>query len=126
VRGGLGRAGARRRARDAADADLAYQEAVVAAAGLPRVEHEFKRLTWQARMFLGALDVDVLDNLERVVAEVQALHEAIVARDVHAAERLWRDKFERWISDLVGRLDEDFDRDLWAALTRGVGDPASS
>jgi len=120
----LVRAGERRRARDAADADLAYQQSIVTAAELPRVRAEFERLTWQVRMFLGALDIDVLDNLERVVAEVQALHEAIVERDVLAAERLWREKFERWITDLVGRLDEDFDRDLWVALTRGADDPA--
>src|SRR5215217_1323354 len=91
----LVRAGERRRARDAADADLAYQQSIVTAAELPRVSTEFERLTWQVRMFLGALDIDVLDNLERVVAEVQALHEAI------------------------------FERDLWVALTRGAGDPAS-
>jgi DNA-binding GntR family transcriptional regulator len=114
----LVRAGERRRSHDAADADLAYQQAVVAAAGLPRVAREFERLTWQVRMFLGALEIETLDNLERIVAEVQALHEAIMARDVSAAERLWREKFERWITDLVGRLDEDFDHDLWVALTR--------
>ena len=121
----LVRAGERRRARDAADADLAYQQSIVTAAELPRVSTEFERLTWQVRMFLGALDIDVLDNLDRVVAEVRALHEAIADRDVLAAERLWREKFERWITDLVGRLDEDFDRDLWVALTRGAGDLAS-
>jgi DNA-binding GntR family transcriptional regulator len=118
-------AGHRGRSRDAADADLAYQQAIVSAADLPRVRREFERLTWQVRMFLGALDIDVLDNLDRIVAEVQALHEAIVERDVLAAERLWREKFERWITDLVGRLDEGFDRDLWVALTRGAGDLAS-
>src|SRR5690242_15941942 len=91
----LARAGEQRRARDAAEADLAYQQAIVTAAGLPRVSREFERLTWQVRMFLGALAIDVLDSLERVVGEVQALHEAIVARDVAAAERLWREKFER-------------------------------
>jgi DNA-binding GntR family transcriptional regulator len=121
----LVRAGDRRRAREAADADLAYQQAIVTAAGLPRVSREFERLTWQVRMFLGALEIDVLDNLERVIAEVQALHEAILARDVHAAERLWREKFERWISDLVGRLEEDFDHDLWVALTRAEPAPTS-
>src|SRR4051794_26097753 len=67
----LVRAADRRRAREAADADLAYQEAVVTAAGLPRAEREYKRLTWQARMFLGALDIDLLDTLDRVVSEVQ-------------------------------------------------------
>lgn len=121
----LVRAGERRRARDAADADLAYQQAIITAAELPRVKADFERLTWQVRMFLGALDIDVLDNLERVIAEVQALHEAILARDVQAAERLWREKFERWITDLVGRLGEGFDHDLWITLTRGAGDPTS-
>src|SRR3954470_6174337 len=114
----LARAGERGRSREAAEADLAYQQAIVTAAELPRVRREFERLTWQVRMFLGALRIDTFDDLERVVAEVQALHEAILARDVPAAERLWREKFERWISDLVGRLDEDFDHDLWVALTR--------
>jgi DNA-binding GntR family transcriptional regulator len=112
----LARAGERGRWRDAAEADLAYQQAIVTAAELPRATREFERLTWQVRMFLGALDVP--DDLERVVAEVQALHEAIAARDVHTAERLWREKFERWISHLVERLDEDFDHGLWVALTR--------
>ena len=72
-------------------------------------------------MFLGALDIDLLDTLPRVVAEVQALHDAIADGDVQTAERLWREKFERWIRDLVGRLEEDFDDELWAALTRGAG-----
>jgi DNA-binding GntR family transcriptional regulator len=113
------RAGERRRAGDAADADLGYQAAVVAAAGLPRVANEFERLTWQVRAFLGALEIDLLETLPRVVSEVVALHAAIVARDVQDAERLWREKFERWIRDLVGRLGEDFDDELWVALTRG-------
>jgi DNA-binding GntR family transcriptional regulator len=108
-------------ARAAIDADLDYQAAVVAAAGLPRVASEFDRLTWQVRMFLGALQIDVLTPLPRIVAEVQALHAAILARDAQAAARLWREKFERWISDLVGLLGEDFDDELWVALTRGTG-----
>jgi DNA-binding GntR family transcriptional regulator len=112
----LVRAGERRRGRAAIDADLGYQTAVVAAAGLPRVAGEFERLTLQARIFLGALEIDV----PRVVAEVQALHEAIRAREVELAGRLWREKFERWIRDLVGRLDEEFDDELWIALTRGA------
>jgi DNA-binding GntR family transcriptional regulator len=116
----LVRAGERRRSRDVAEADLAYQQAIVTAAGLPRVSREFERLTWQVRMFVGALEIDMLPTLERVIAEVHALHEAVLVRDVHAAERVWREKFERWISDLVGHLDDDFDDALWVALTRGA------
>ena len=106
---------------EAADADLAYQSTLVEAAGLPRVALEFERLTWQVRTFLGALDIDLRETLPRVIAEVQALHDAIADGDVRTAERLWREKFERWIRDLVGRLGEDFDDELWAALTRGAG-----
>ena len=113
------RAQERGRERDSIEADLGYQATVVAAAGLPRVAGEFDRLTWQVRMFLGALDIDVLAGLPRIVAEVQALHAAIVARDAETAARVWREKFERWISGLVGRLDEDFDDAHWVALTRG-------
>jgi DNA-binding GntR family transcriptional regulator len=117
----LTRAGERRRAADAAEADLNYQATLVAAAGLPRVANEFERLTWQVRTFLGVLEIDLLETLPRVVSEVQALHAAIVARDVDDAQRLWREKFERWIRDLVGRLEEYFDDELWVALTRGRG-----
>ena len=77
-------------------------------------------------MFLGALGIDVLASLPRIIAEVQALHAAIVARDAQAAAQLWREKFERWISDLVGRLGEDFDDELWVALTRGAGPAPAS
>lgn len=115
----LVRARERGRVREAVEHDLGYQAAVVAAAGLPRVANEFDRLTWQTRMFLGALGIDVRATLPRIVDEVQALHAAIVARDVESAARLWREKFERWIGDLVDGLDEDFDRALWVALTRG-------
>jgi DNA-binding GntR family transcriptional regulator len=110
----------RGRLSEAIEADLAYQSEAVALAGLPRVAGEFDRLTWQVRMFLGALEIDVKPTLPRVIAEVRALHEAIEARDVISAERLWREKFERWIRDLVGRLEEDFDDGLWVALTRGA------
>jgi DNA-binding GntR family transcriptional regulator len=120
----LVRAGERRRAGVAADADLGYQATLVAAARLPRVANEFERLTWQVRTVLGALHIDLLETLPRVVSEVEALHGAIVARDVGSAERLWQEKFERWIRDLVGRLEEDFDDELWVALTRGAGVPA--
>jgi DNA-binding GntR family transcriptional regulator len=116
----LVRARDRGKVREAVEFDLGYQAAVVAAAGLPRVANEFDRLTWQVRMFLGALEIDVLATLPRIVEEMQALHAAIVARDVESAARLWREKFERWIGDLVDGLDEDFDRELWVALTRAA------
>jgi DNA-binding GntR family transcriptional regulator len=109
---------AERRSAPAADADLRYQSAIIAAAGLPRVLAEFDRLTWQVRIFISTLEIDVADKLDRILAEVESLHEAILERRPADAERLWREKFEAWVRDLVELLPEEFDEDLWASLTR--------
>ena len=109
---------ARGRSRHAADADLRYQTAIIAAAGLPRVLAEFDRLTWQVRIFIATLEISVEDKLARILSEVEALHEAILDRRQADAERLWREKFEAWVRDLVELLPEEFDDELWASLTR--------
>lgn len=113
------RAVERGRPRQAVDADLAYQATIVARAGLPRVERDFERLTWQARIFVAALRVPDDEELPRLLAEATALHAAIVARRAGEAERLWREKFERWVRRLVDVLPDAFDDELWAALTSG-------
>ena len=105
-------------ARQAADADLRYQAAIIAASGLPRVLAEFDRLTWQVRIFISTLEISLEDKLTRILAEVEALHQAILERRQADAERLWREKFEAWVRDLVELLPDDFDEDLWASLTR--------
>jgi DNA-binding GntR family transcriptional regulator len=107
----------RGRSRHAADADLGYQAAIIAASGLPRVLAEFDRLTWQVRIFISTLEISVEEKLARILSEVEALHEAIVDRRQGDAERLWREKFEAWVRDLVELLPEDFDDELWGALT---------
>ncbi len=106
----------RGKARQAADADLEYQTAIIAGSGLPRVMREFERLTWQVRIFIAALDMTFDDKLPRILAEVEALHEAITGGLAHEAEALWREKYERWVRDLVERLPETFDEQLWTAL----------
>ena|ERR1700754_519012 len=100
-----------------ADGDLGYQAAIIAAAGLPRVLAEFERLTWQVRIFIASLEVTLEDKTERIIAEVEALHAAILAGASDQAERLWRLKFERWVRDLIDLLPEHFDEHLWTALT---------
>src|SRR5258705_12906494 len=97
---------AERRSSPAADADLRYQSAIIAAAGLPRVLAEFDRLTWQVRIFISTLEIDVADKLDRILAEVEALHEAILERPPADAERLWRGKFEAWVRDPLELLPE--------------------
>jgi DNA-binding GntR family transcriptional regulator len=110
---------ARHDARRAAEADLAYQSAIIAGSGLPRAAREWDRLTWQVRTFLTALDIAYEDKLERFLAEDEALHAAIADGDGPRAETLWRAKYERWVRDLVALLPEAFDEALWAALTSG-------
>jgi len=107
-------------ARQAADADLAYQSTIIAASGLPRATREWDRLTWQVRAFLTALDIGYEDKLARFLAEDEALHAAIARRDAREAERLWRVKYERWVRDLVALLPEAFDEALWTALSSGA------
>jgi DNA-binding GntR family transcriptional regulator len=114
------RAVARASAREAAEADLAFQSAIVDGAELPRVSREFERLTWQVKIFISTLDMRYEDKLEVMFDEVNALYQAIVARDAPGAEVLWREKFERWTRDFVNQLpDEEFDTELWVALTSG-------
>lgn len=106
-------------APQAADADLQYQSTIVGTAGLPRVTRQFVQLTWQVRIFISTLNIRYDDKLGQMLDEVEALHVAIAERDAGLAERLWREKFERWVSDFVDQLTDGFDRDLWAALTSG-------
>jgi DNA-binding GntR family transcriptional regulator len=107
----------RMRTKNVAEGDLGYQAAIIAAAQLPRALAEFERLTWQVRIFIASLEVTLEDKTERIIAEVEALHAAIVARDTAEAERLWRVKFEHWVRDLIELLPEPFDHGLWSALT---------
>jgi DNA-binding GntR family transcriptional regulator len=115
------RAVERGRGPQAADADLRYQSAIVTSAGLPRVARQFDQLTWQVRIFISTLGIRYEDKLPQMLSEVDALHRAIVDRDGVLAEQLWREKFERWVSDFVGQLAEDFNGELWTALTLGTG-----
>jgi DNA-binding GntR family transcriptional regulator len=116
------RAVQRGRAAQAADADLAYQSAIVAGANLPRVARQFDQLTWQVRIFIGARGLRFDDKLPLMLAEVRELHQAIVGRNAATAERLWREKFERWVRDFMDQMAEGFDRQLWLALTNGGPD----
>jgi DNA-binding GntR family transcriptional regulator len=109
----------RQRGPQAADADLRYQSTIVTSAGLPRVARQFDQLTWQVRIFISTLGISYVDKLPQMLSEVQALHRAIVDRDGVLAEQLWREKFERWVSDFVDQLAEDFDGEVWTALTSG-------
>jgi DNA-binding GntR family transcriptional regulator len=110
----------RRHAQQAADADLAYQSTLVSSAGLHRVSAQFEQLTWQVRIFITTMSIHYDDKLPQMLSEVRALHGAVCACDHVLAERLWREKFERWVRDFIDQMAEGFDRDLWVALTGGA------
>ena len=115
----LQRAVARNKAPQAADADLAYQSAIVSGAGLPRVARQFDQLTWQVRIFIRTRGLRFDDKLPLMLAEMRELHGVIAGRDPSGAERLWREKFERWVRDFMDQMAEEFDRPVWVALTNG-------
>jgi DNA-binding GntR family transcriptional regulator len=115
----LERAVGRRDAPAAADADLAYQSALVSGAGLARVARQFEQLTWQVQIFIATMGIRYDDQLEVMLSEVRELHEAIAGQDAALAERLWREKFERWVRHFLDQMSEGFDRELWLALTSG-------
>ncbi len=119
----LERAVQRNKAPQAADADLAYQSAIVASAGLPRVARQFDQLTWQVRIFIGTMGIRFDDRQGEMLTEVRDLHQAIVGRNAAQAERLWREKFERWVRHFIDQMADGFDRGLWVALTNGVSEP---
>jgi len=108
----------RRNDNEAAVADLAFQQALVDAAGLRRLTREFGRLTLQVRIFISTLEISYADRLSTIAEEVEDLYEAVVKGDYARADRVWNAKFERWVRDFVDRIpEEDFDADLWIALT---------
>lgn len=114
----LARAVAREDEREAAVADLAFQTAIVAGAGLPQVAREFDRLTWHVRRFIAVLDMDYRDGLPTMLAEIEAIRTAIAAGDDAGAQRLWHEKFGRWVQDFIGRLPgERFNAQMWSTLT---------
>jgi DNA-binding GntR family transcriptional regulator len=106
-------------------ADLAYQSAVVAASQLPRVIRQFDQLRWQVRIFMAVRDLRFDDKVSLIVDEIRDLHHAIAGQLETEAERLWREKFERWVRNFMDQMDEHFDRELWATLTSGMSAPDS-
>ena len=58
------------------------------------------------KIFISTLGIRYDHKLGEMLEEVAALHAAITDRDRDLAERLWREKFERWVIDFVDWMDE--------------------
>ncbi len=68
-------------------------------------------------MFISSLDIRYTDELPIMFQEIEQLHDAVHAGDVELAQKLWSEKFERCMRDIVDRLpDEEVDGELWVKL----------
>jgi len=98
-------AGARAIEEEFTEADLAFQDAIVRASGLERAATFFERLTLQVKMFVATLHVTYCDRRDIIIAEDSAIFDGLNRGDVAAADRAWREKFQRWTSDFTSRLE---------------------
>ena len=108
-------------ARRAADADLGYQSAIIAASGLA-ARHARVRAADLAGPRVPDRARDRLRGQARRASWPRSRRctPRVARRDAGEAETLWRVKYERWVRDLVALLPETFDEALWTALTRAA------
>ncbi|MDA3625201.1 GntR family transcriptional regulator [Saccharopolyspora sp. WRP15-2] len=110
---------------EAAEADLAFQDAMADAAGLPRTALHFNRLAMQLRMFISILGLDYAYSPDRIVRDNTAIFEALRNRSPEDAALLWRAKLEHAVRYMVAQLpEEDFDLELWLTISAPAA-PAS-
>jgi DNA-binding GntR family transcriptional regulator len=109
----LAEAAKTKRSADAVDADLAFQDALVGAAGLPKTAKIFERTTVQLRAYIALVQIDygpVLRSIHREDAELLRL---VRRQDHEDLLRLWEAKLSHWVQDFVRALDEEYDPALW-------------
>jgi DNA-binding GntR family transcriptional regulator len=104
----------------AVEADIMFQDALVAASGLRFTSKSFSRLSMQVRMFVAVLGTRYDTLLHEIASEDRRLFDLVVDGDVVAADSLWRQKLERWLRDFTAKLpDPNFDPELWIDLAAG-------
>ena len=88
----------------AGDADIRWQDALAAAADMPRIEKMFVRLSLQLRMFVSILGLEYAYPVDEIVADNTAILHALEARDPEEVTRLWRRKIDKAVTYMVGQL----------------------
>ncbi|MEN0135933.1 MAG: GntR family transcriptional regulator [Rhodococcus sp. (in: high G+C Gram-positive bacteria)] len=86
------------------DADIRWQDALAAAADMPRIEKMFVRLSLQLRMFVSILGLEYAYAVDEIVADNTAILRALEARDPDEVTRLWRRKIDKAVTYMVGQL----------------------
>lgn len=103
----------RRDATEAVDADLSFQDALVAAAGLPKTATIFARTTVQLRAYVAVAGIDYLPVLKAIHREDAELLDLVARRQRVRVLKLWSAKLDHWVEDFVSHLDEGFDPSRW-------------
>ncbi|QSE91550.1 GntR family transcriptional regulator [Rhodococcus pseudokoreensis] len=86
------------------DADIRWQDALAAAADMPRIEKMFVRLSLQLRMFVSILGLEYAYSVDEIVADDTAIMRALEAQDPEEVTRLWRRKIDNAVTYMVGQL----------------------
>jgi DNA-binding GntR family transcriptional regulator len=107
---------------EAVDADLSFQDALIAAAQLPKTAKIFERTTVQLRAYIALVHVDYRPVLKAIHREDAELLRLVEERDKAQALRLWSAKLHHWVQDFIGHLEEDFDLAQWLELHGALTD----
>jgi DNA-binding GntR family transcriptional regulator/transposase len=96
----------------AGHADIQWQNATAAAAGMPRIEKLFVRLSLQLRMFVSILGLDYAYSVDEIVLDDRAIFDALRNHDADLVTTLWTRKIDNAVHNMVDqyrRLQGDSD-----------------
>jgi DNA-binding GntR family transcriptional regulator len=86
--------------------DLDVQDELARAAGMPRFEAMFIRLTLQLRLFIALLGLSYQYPIDGIVSDNTRILDAIRARDPDTAVAAWRSKIDKAARFMMLHLSE--------------------
>jgi DNA-binding GntR family transcriptional regulator len=86
--------------------DLDMQDELARAAGMPRFEAMFLRLTLQLRLFIALLGLNYQYPVHGIIADNTCILDAIRARDPDTAVAAWRSKIDKAAQFMMLHLSE--------------------
>lgn len=99
------------------DADLAFQDAIAAAARLRHTSVFFQRLTMQLRMFTSILKLDYADMPVRIERTNAAIFKALHEGHSNDAVQFWQEKMNMAVRYMIMQLPMGtFNSELWLTI----------
>lgn len=89
------------------EADIRWQDTCARAAGMPRVEKMFTRLSLQLRLFISIMGLDYGYSVDDIVADNEAILRALQLRDAELVTALWRRKIEAAVRYMAAQLGDE-------------------